>query len=645
MLKRLCYGAVALALLSVLSGVLVFDGRTVGAASDQQTTCNPVVSTSSGVAEPTGSSAPAFTYDECSGLYISAHYQYNPATQTYSPLPGSEPTYKCDESVWRWQKTQWQYVASDSTYVQNTFYVDTVPSGYGTCSPPAPSAVTEQPGGTQSGSAADPSTQGSAGNTSGSTNPGGTSTANLANNITSGATTGSASATQNTEAGDIASGNALAAATIVNVVNSAGTAAAPVATFTRNINGDVNGNIVISLADLQPSNVDLNSTNNTSVASSSGTIVNNLNVNANSGDATASANTKVGNVTSGSAAAMVGVVNMLNSMVSAGQSFIGTINVNGNLNGDILMPAQFLSNLKASGAPSTNVVISSGDLTNLNSSSATQIINQVNSAAASGSVDSTRNTSSGDATSGSASTKVEVFNLTGQQIVGSNGLLVFVNVMGKWVGLIVGAPSGASAALLGGTMTPISPGGGAIATTSTNATITNNINVKARSGGVSSTSNTMAGDATSGSAATAVNIANFVNNSISFGGWFGILFINVLGNWNGNFGELPVASQPVFAVSGSGVHPVGSGGVSFGFVPRSSGGTKMTSTKQNLTVAKLNGAVKAANIANINNSPGVGQGGGTSSAAENPSATHWLIIAGSLFIASCLAAASRRKTI
>ncbi len=59
------------------------------------------------------------------------------------------------------------------------------------------------------------------------------------------------------------------------------------------------------------------------------------------------------------------------------------------------------------------------------------------------------NTSAGSATSGNTSTAVTLFNLTGNEIIGNNALLVFVNVPGKWVGVIMNAPSGATAAALG----------------------------------------------------------------------------------------------------------------------------------------------------------------------------------------------------
>lgn len=60
------------------------------------------------------------------------------------------------------------------------------------------------------------------------------------------------------------------------------------------------------------------------------------------------------------------------------------------------------------------------------------------------------NNTAGNASSGSAQTNVTLMNLTGRDIVGNNGLLVFVNVLSTWVGFIVDAPQGSASAALGG---------------------------------------------------------------------------------------------------------------------------------------------------------------------------------------------------
>jgi hypothetical protein len=136
--------------------------------------------------------------------------------------------------------------------------------------------------------------------------------------------------------------------------------------------------------------------------------------------------------------------------------------------------------------------------------------------------------------------------------VAKNSLLVFVNVLGKWVGMIVQAP-GSSSAMLGKDVAAASdqgsdgsnPSGSSTATTH----ITNNISVDATSGDAAVTDNKKAGDATSGNAAAGVNLVNITDSNFKLGDWFGALFINVLGSWIGDFGikndtPAPAAADP-----------------------------------------------------------------------------------------------------
>jgi hypothetical protein len=117
--------------------------------------------------------------------------------------------------------------------------------------------------------------------------------------------------------------------------------------------------------------------------------------------------------------------------------------------------------------------------------------------------------------------------------------------MGRWVGVIMDAPAGATAAALGGGVTNATQtNNNANFDVANNGTITNNINVRAKSGNATVSENVNAGNAKSGNAATAVNIANLTNSSVNLTGWFGILFINVFGSWVGNFGVLKPVAQP-----------------------------------------------------------------------------------------------------
>jgi hypothetical protein len=276
---------------------------------------------------------------------------------------------------------------------------------------------------------------------------------------------------------------------------------------------------------------------------------------ASSGDATVANNTTGGNATSGSANAVADVVNMINSVISYGQSFLGVVNIYGNLTGNILVPSDLLNSLLAtndstSAAP-TNTT------TTVNSTNDQAINNQINTAAQSGQASVDNNTNAGSATSGNATTNVTVFNLTGSQIVGSNSLLVFVNVLGQWVGFIMNAPAGTTAAALGGGITSDNTSNANTSTNNTNnSQINNDILAGANSGNASVNNNTTGGNATSGNSSASVNLLNLDNSDLSLSNWFGILFINVFGNWIGsleaasstsstNTSSTPASSSPV----------------------------------------------------------------------------------------------------
>lgn len=357
------------------------------------------------------------------------------------------------------------------------------------------------------------------------------------NNVNSNASSGEATVEQNTLAGNAASGNAEAAAQLVNIVNSTVTTGpnAQVAEFTQDIYGDVKGDILLSPMLLKAfleaeaaegvTNTNINTTN---------TVENNLTLHAASGNATVNSNSKAGNATSGSATAMANVVNILNSMIATQQSFNGTINIYGNLEGDILIAPDFIPQLIESNADlknedGSNVVVSSKDTQT--------IINNISAAAESGAAAVFGNTKAGNATSGAADTNVVIFNLTGHEIVAQNSLLVFINVMGSWVGAIVDAPQGATAAMISnGVSSHTKHAPNLVVDAHAEAGITNTITVAAHSGDATVSNNTEAGNATTGDAKAIVNVANMTDNAMNLTGWFGNLTINVFGQWKGYLG-------------------------------------------------------------------------------------------------------------
>jgi hypothetical protein len=383
---------------------------------------------------------------------------------------------------------------------------------------------------------------------SSSTNGSGTT---VTNQTTSTAETGDASVSHSSTAGNATSGSAQTIATALNILSSSTDVQNNnVNTSVTNISGDNNNQNVVIDPTTTEGSADSQDNGETEVnTASSGTIDNNLTLGATSGDATVSGNGIGGNATSGSAAVDANLVNITNSDLSSGQYYIGVINVYGDLSGNILLSPDFVSQLMAE-----NPSLLSGDTTAANNVTQT-INNTINASAVSGSALVGSNWSGGNATSGSAATSIDTLDLANDDITGNNALLVFINVLGTWEGVIVGAPTGATTAVYGDSTasdltasaaTNPTDNSGATLANATNEEIDNTINATATSGSAEVDYNGIGGNATSGSAEVSVNLLNILNSDVSLSGWFGVLFINVFGNWYGDFG---VITPPATAVA------------------------------------------------------------------------------------------------
>lgn len=611
-------------------------------AGDAVPVCTAPAPSNPGVVRPVGADSATYTYNCSSNLWENAHYSFNPATGIYAAKDPVVYTY--NPTTGKYDTVTWLFSAPNAQYEPVTISVDQPPTGFTIIGAPVPAtSATVNPA---PGSSSITNTGSGSNNTINNTGTGGTGSINqtgpnstntigatgsnnlnfnnlnnvtVANLISGQATTGSAAVLSNTTGGSATTGNAQDLATIVNMLQSASNAlGGNTLTFVRNINGNVNGDLLLdpaTLGAIQPAGSGMTGNNNLNVNNTTNaTLTNGVNLNATSGNAAVTQNTSAGDATSGNASAIANVVNLINSAITGGRSFVGVVNINGNLNGDILLPPNFIDQLVASNVPTVNVnigntgpnsnntITSTGsNNTNVTNTNNQGITNNIQTAAASGNANVSQNTTAGNASTGNASTSITAFNLTGSNVIGSNALLVFVNVMGKWVGMIVNAP-GATAAELGSGITTNTSGGNNTTNVNntTNQKITNNINLAAKSGDANVTQNTNAGNATTGNANTAVNLLNIQNSSLSLANWFGILFINVFGTWNGSFGINTAAGDPVPVLGGQGSTGDSSGGSSptrvsahvFRFVPHSSGGS---SSNLPATV-NTNGAIDPADV-------------------------------------------------
>ena len=194
-----------------------------------------------------------------------------------------------------------------------------------------------------------------------------------------------------------------------------------IATFSADIGGNVNGDLYLDLSQLGPnsnatvsdqSTLDLNV-----VQARDGQINNNVAVNAASGNSLVSGNTKAGNAKSGSAVALANILNLINSKINAGKSFVGVINIKGNFNGDILAP--FINGGKTitSSGPNSNANLSSNNISNVRGifTDTTAYQQQHKCHLQHRKCNRSQQYYAGNASSGKASTNVVLLNLTGKQ--------------------------------------------------------------------------------------------------------------------------------------------------------------------------------------------------------------------------------------
>ncbi|NTW61537.1 hypothetical protein HGB24_02535 [Candidatus Saccharibacteria bacterium] len=475
--------------------------------------------------------------------------------------PGVQPaeptkTYTYDESTGRWNSNFWYYDSTTGIYQAVTQPADDQAMSEPTVTEPTAETPlvetdminndkTDQVAGASADEAKTSQNSDLEADTSNDTQ--------ATNTIDSESRTGDATVAFNTLAQNAMTGDATAMATIINSVNTVSSLEdnQKVASFTTNVMGDVNGDILLQPMMLKAMLESGSSSGSSDIKiANSNDLTNNINLEATSGNAGVIGNTRAGNAESGSADTVANVVNIVNSMVAANQSFVGTVNIYGNLNGDILIAPDFIPQLIASNGED---VQDSKKVATIDSTDMQSIINNVSLAAQSGRSAVMDNTTAGDSTTGDANTNIVIFNLTGHDIIASNSLLVFVNVLGKWVGVIVDAPEGSTAAMIGSGVTNdavVTPDLKIISDNSNQ--ITNNINLISTSGNATVARNTMAGNALSGNATASANIANISRSQFGLSGWFGLLFINVFGTWNGSFGiDTPSGNQTIENNSGN----------------------------------------------------------------------------------------------
>ena len=462
--------------------------------------------------------------------------QQTPQTNTApSTTTGTTPT---DTSTT--PKTDSNTVAGGSTATQTGNTAAGVTSGQTTGTNPSNTTPTTVTG---TSSQQPTASQTSTGPSSDPTNNALTNTTTDNNKIKSKANTGDATVEHTSTGGNATTGDASAIANLINSIASSTSLSGNIPTATYNVNGTQNGDIVINPEDILaamnngsvPTPPNCAPGTNTSV-NNNATINNLLNLLAQSGDAKVTDNGIGGNATSGNATTEADIVNMIQDLVSNKGAFLGVVNINGNLNGNIDLPA---SDINALLTPTQR----SGIAANTSATNNANVNNNVTLTAISGNAAVTNNGQLGSATSGNAKTILNENNLINCQIAGGNLLLVFVNVMGHWYGALLGEPAGTTTATLGGGITQDTLLPTSQTTATNNSTINNNVNLTSISGNATVANNGVGGNAKTGNATAIADISNIIGSQINLSGWLGILIINVFGTWNGSLGTQPTSSS------------------------------------------------------------------------------------------------------
>lgn len=236
-------------------------------------------------------------------------------------------------------------------------------------------------------------------------------------------------------------------------------------------------------------------------------------------------------INTGDAYSLVSLLSKVNFTVINSKIHIISINIFGNLNGNIVFPD--LPTSQSANCDTCGI--------SLNVDNNAVVENNVNSSAVTG--QNSISGLSGNITTGDADSVVNLLNILNTTFFGTTVQGLFINILGSWTGDFIGwgnlnpAAGGeglvfyqTGPALLNGSLCS-SCGGDT--TIQNDANVINNISSTANTG--SNTINSDNGTITTGNAFSAVSLINLINtNFINSFGFFG--FLNIFGNWVGDIG-------------------------------------------------------------------------------------------------------------
>lgn len=443
--------------------------------------------------------------------------------------------------------------------------------------------------------------------------------AQLQNKIDAISNSGFNFANLNTLQGQVVTGDSLATLNLLNKLNSNMTGLGGFSVF--NIYDTHIGDVIFKFADANSNNsfasasptVSKNSvtgpgSTNNAIADNSFTVkeasgndaklTNDINLQAVSGENSASYNTGGGSIKTGNAAALGNIVNLANTNLNVSEWLFGVVNIFGTLAGNIILPQDtsntatnsttspaVLAENSTTGPGSTNnATYNTSNTSNYTANNTADVTSTLNVTANTGENSASVNTGGGSVKTGSSDVSVSNSTIANTNTVkeGETVWMVIVNEAGKWVGHIIGAPWGATAASNAlpiaqtsggaGSQTyavsqnnatgPLSTNNAAINNTSdtsstinNTASIVNNITANADTGNNKAQYNTGSGNIETGNAKTGLNLVNMVNNNVVAKKFVAVL-VNVLGTFLGDVVSSGQKASPQVASAGiSGSNP------------------------------------------------------------------------------------------
>lgn len=328
----------------------------------------------------------------------------------------------------------------------------------------------------------------------------------------------------------VTTGNSVATSTTQNSVNTT-SVNSQIVYQTINIFLDQNGNIDLSAPIDAAEQVAANTANASTDVLMTGvnnyaTVHNVVTANADTGDNTTSTNGQVV-VDTGNAYALAQLINTVNVTLSDSTIHIVTINIYGNMNGNIILP-------QINGqATCTSCEV---NLTTQNNA----VVNNTADATANSGDNTVTASDAANVQTGNAVAIVNLTNFINSLLENTSFGQLYINTYGTWNGSFLGW-DGSSATNEGNTLavsdvpqtTDVTNNDNQNITDNNNALVSNTVDADANTG-----KNTTSGNnatVTTGNAYAFVNVINLINSLfVNSNGFFG--FINIFGNLNGNIG-------------------------------------------------------------------------------------------------------------